>query len=203
VPVSAPLVRLYLDYMHTEYGELDCDYVFVNLWADPVGRPLRYQAVAKLVERLRTATGVWFTPHMLRHSRATELIRGGVPIKVVATLLTPRSVATTSDASVHLTAEDVRAELVRRGIWDADEPATETGRRERVTDPVAYPRKALAAGQARRRDAPGVPKCGDPHRCRQPRICTGPLRGGGMLARRAGARGVRGALHPLAACRQA
>ena len=73
LPVSAPLVRLYSDYMHLEYGELDCDYVFVNLFSEPVGRPLRYQAVAKLVERLRERTGVVFTPHMLRHSRATEL----------------------------------------------------------------------------------------------------------------------------------
>lgn len=127
VPVSAPLVRLYSDYMHTEYGELDCDYVFVNLWAEPVGRPLRYQAVAKLVGRLRAATGVWFTPHMLRHSRATELIRAGVPVEVVATLLTHRSVATTSEAYVHLTAEDVRAELVRRGIWETGEASIEKG----------------------------------------------------------------------------
>jgi integrase/recombinase XerD len=120
VPVSAPLVRLYSDYMHTEYGELDSDYVFVNLWSAPVGRPLRYQAVAKLVGRLRARTGIEFTPHMLRHSRATELIRGGVPIEVVSKLLTHRSVTTTSDAYVHLDVEDLRAELVRAGAWSTD-----------------------------------------------------------------------------------
>ena len=32
VPVSAPLVRLYSEYMHTEYGDIDSDYVFVNLF---------------------------------------------------------------------------------------------------------------------------------------------------------------------------
>jgi integrase len=37
VPVSAPLVRLYSDYMHTEYGDLDSDYVFVNLFVDRWG----------------------------------------------------------------------------------------------------------------------------------------------------------------------
>ena len=95
VPVSAPLVRLYSDYMHTEYGELDSDYVFVNLWSAPVGRPLRYDAVAKLVRRLRARTGIEFTPHTLRHSRATELIRAGVPIEVVSKLLTHRSVTVT------------------------------------------------------------------------------------------------------------
>jgi len=118
VPVSAPLVRLYSDYMHTEYGDLDSDYVFVNLWSEPLGRPLRYQAVAKLVGRLRARSGVRFTPHMLRHSRATELIRAGVPIEVVSKLLTHRSVTTTSDAYVHLDVEDLRAELVRAGAWE-------------------------------------------------------------------------------------
>ena len=118
VPVSAPLVRLYSDYMHTEYGGLDSDYVFVNLWSVPVGRPLRYGAVAKLVRRLRARTGIEFTAHTLRHSRATELIRAGVPIEVVSKLLTHRSVTTTSDACVHLDVEDLRSELVRAGAGD-------------------------------------------------------------------------------------
>lgn len=124
LPVSAPLVRLYSDYMHVEYGDLDCDYVFVNLFAEPVGRPLRYQAVAKLVERLRARSGVLFTPHMLRHTRATELIRAGVPIEVVSKMLTHRSVATTSEIYVHLSVQDVRAELIRLGIWQAPTDTT-------------------------------------------------------------------------------
>jgi integrase len=119
LPVSAPLVRLYSDYMHTDYGAIDSDYVFGNLWSPPLGAPLRYDAVAKLVGRLRTRSGVAFTPHMLRHTRATEWIRAGVPIEVVSKLLTHQSVATTSETYLHLTAEDVRAELVRRGVWDA------------------------------------------------------------------------------------
>jgi integrase len=121
VPVSTALVRLYSDYMHTEFGDLDCDYVFVNLWAEPVGRPLRYQAVAKLVARLRAVTGIAFTPHLLRHTRATELIRGGVPIEIISKMLTHRSVTTTSDTYVHLTVDDVRAELVRAGVWEPPE----------------------------------------------------------------------------------
>lgn len=120
VPLSAPLVRLYSDYMHTEYGELDSDYVFVNLWSALVGRPLRYHAVTKLVGRLRVCTGIEFTPPMLRHSRATELIRGGVPIEVVSKLLTHWSVTTTSGAYVHLDVEDLCAELIRAGAWEPD-----------------------------------------------------------------------------------
>ena len=117
LPVSAALVRLYSDYMHTEYGDLDSDYVFVNLFAEPRGRPLRYDAVAKLVARLRSATGIEFSPHVFRHTRATELIRAGVPIEIVSKMLTHRSVVTTSDTYIHLGVEDVRAELVRAGLW--------------------------------------------------------------------------------------
>jgi integrase/recombinase XerD len=119
LPVSAPLVRLYSEYLHTEYGALDSDYVFVNLWSAPLGRPLRYDAVAKLVARLRARTGIEFSPHTLRHSRATELVRTGVPIEVVSKLLTHRSVTTTSAAYVHLGAEDLRSELVRAGAWQS------------------------------------------------------------------------------------
>jgi site-specific recombinase XerD len=118
LPVSVPLVRLYSEYMHAEYGMLDSDYVFVNLWAEPVGRPMRYDAVAKLVSRLRARTGIEFSPHTLRHSRATELVRAGTPIEVVSKLLTHRSVTTTSAAYVHLDVEDLRGELVRAGAWE-------------------------------------------------------------------------------------
>jgi integrase/recombinase XerD len=121
LPISAPLVRLYSSYMHTEFGDLDSDYVFVNLWAEPLGRPLRYQTVAKLVARLRARTGVAFTPHLLRHTRATELIRAGVPIEIVSKMLTHRSVTTTSDTYLHLTVDDVRAELIRVGVWNDTE----------------------------------------------------------------------------------
>lgn len=124
VPVSAALVRLYSDYMHTEYGDLDSDYVFVNLFSQPVGRPMRYDAVAKLVARLRARTGIMFTPHVLRHTRATELIRAGVPIEIVSIMLTHRSVVTTSETYIHLGVDDVRAELVRAGVWPAGRAAS-------------------------------------------------------------------------------
>lgn len=45
VPVGAGLVRLYADYLHGEYGDCGSDYVFVNLWGRPQGRPLGYPAV--------------------------------------------------------------------------------------------------------------------------------------------------------------
>ncbi len=116
IPVSAALVRLYSEYLFGEYGDVDSDYVFVNLFAAPVGRPLRYSAVAGLVERLRAKTGIDFSLHVLRHSAASEMIRAGVPIEVVSKMLTHANVATTSQTYVHLGVEDLRAELARAGV---------------------------------------------------------------------------------------
>lgn len=123
IPISGGLVRLYTAYMFDEYGETDSDYVFVNLFAAPYGRPLRYQAVHQLVRRLRERTGIAFTLHMLRHSRATDLLRHGVGVDVVAKLLTHRSSTTTSQTYVHLDVDDLRAELTRCGVWERQVPS--------------------------------------------------------------------------------
>ena len=123
LPISAGLARLYTAYMFDEYGECDSDYVFVNLFAEPYGRPLRYQAVHQLVRKLRARTGIEFTLHMLRHTRATDLLRHGVGVDVVARLLTHRSSTTTSQTYIHLDVADLRAELERCGAWKKGEPS--------------------------------------------------------------------------------
>jgi integrase/recombinase XerD len=123
IPVSTGLVRAYSEYLFAEYGDLDSDYVFVNLFASPHSRPMRYSAVSGLVNRLRARTGIEFNLHMLRHSRATSMIRAGVPIEVVSKLLTHASVATTSRTYDHLGVEDFRAELERAGMAESLRPA--------------------------------------------------------------------------------
>jgi len=121
IPITAGLVRCYSDYMHDEYGDVDSDYVFVNLWAGRIGAPLTYPAVHEMVAGIRSRTGIEFTVHMLRHTHATELIRSGVAMEVVARLLTHRSSTTTSQTYVHLDVTDVRHELQRAGVWQSEE----------------------------------------------------------------------------------
>lgn len=115
VPVSAQIIRLYADYLHGEYGGLDSDYVFVNLWAGPVGQALSYPAVYDLVRRLRRRTGLDFDPHWFRHSAATRMLRDGVPVEVVSKILGHSSVTTTIAVYGHLTAEDARRALEAAG----------------------------------------------------------------------------------------
>ncbi|MGH3814916.1 MAG: tyrosine-type recombinase/integrase [Pseudonocardiaceae bacterium] len=121
IPIGAELVRLYADYLHTEYGDLDSDYVFVNLWGGAYGRPLTYAAVYDLVRRLRRDTGVDFDPHWFRHSYATRLLRQETPIEVVSALLGHASIATTIDIYGHLSAEDARRALQAAGFFTGSE----------------------------------------------------------------------------------
>ena len=39
VPVTSEVTRLYLDYMHIEYGAIDSDYVFINCGVARSGGP--------------------------------------------------------------------------------------------------------------------------------------------------------------------
>jgi integrase len=115
IPVSPELIRLYADYLHGEYGDIDSDYVFVNLFAAPRGQAWSYPAVYDLVTRLRAKTGIDFDPHWFRHSVATRMLRDGVPVEVVSKVLGHSSVAITSAVYGHLTAEDARAALEKAG----------------------------------------------------------------------------------------
>jgi len=116
VPAGPGLFRLYSDYLHEEYGLLDCDYVFVNLWGTPLGAPMSYASVDRLVRRLRGRTSIDFTPHLFRHSYATALLRRGVPGEVVQNLLGHASISTTIDTYAHLEIEDARRALVAAGF---------------------------------------------------------------------------------------
>lgn len=116
VPVAAALMRLYAEYMHVEYGALDSDYVFVNLWGGRVGRPLCYATVNDVVLATRRVVGFHFTPHFFRHTYATLSRRAGVPLEVVSQLITHRSVQTTHEIYTHLDVEDLREELRRAGV---------------------------------------------------------------------------------------
>ena len=62
----------YADYLNSEYGALDSDDVFVNLWGRPHGHPLTCPAVYDLVPRLRRSTDVNFW-----HTYATWLLAPG------------------------------------------------------------------------------------------------------------------------------
>jgi site-specific recombinase XerD len=121
IPASPELMRLYADYLNREYGALDSDYVFVNLWSAPLGRPWSYSAVYDLVVRLRTRTGIGFGRHLFRHTYATWLLRRGAGMESVKELLGHASITTTIDTYGHLTVEDARQTLQAAGWFTGRE----------------------------------------------------------------------------------
>jgi integrase/recombinase XerD len=121
IPASAELMRLYADYLTREYGSLDSDYVFVNLWSRPYGRPWTYAAVYDLVLRLRERTGIDFGPHQYRHTYATWLLRKSAGMETVKELLGHASITTTVDTYGHLTVEDARQTLEAAGWFTGRE----------------------------------------------------------------------------------
>jgi len=72
IPISAGLVRLYADYLHSEYGDLDSDYVFVNFWAGQCGHPLTYAAVYDLVGPGASTDRDRFRPALMPRKNASE-----------------------------------------------------------------------------------------------------------------------------------
>lgn len=116
--VTKESVRLYADYMHEEYGDLDSDYVFVNLWGGEIGGAMTYESVRDLVAWTSKRVGFGFTAHMFRHTFTTLALREGVPLDVVSRLVTHTSTSTTSDIYAHHQAEDLRAALERAGLLD-------------------------------------------------------------------------------------
>jgi integrase/recombinase XerD len=111
--------RPLLQYTILLFGE-DSDYVFVNLWSAPLGRPWSYSAVHDLVERLRIRTGITFGPHLYRHTYATWLLRRGAGMESVKELLGHASITTTIDTYGHLTVEDAHQTLEAAGWFTGE-----------------------------------------------------------------------------------
>ncbi|MBG9656199.1 tyrosine-type recombinase/integrase [Cytobacillus firmus] len=112
IHVSKELMDLYTDYLVHEYcEEIDHDYVFITLKETHFGQPLKYQSVLDLIRRLNKRTGISFTPHMLRHTHATELIRNGWDVTYVQKRLGHAHVQTTLNTYVHLSDQDMKKEF--------------------------------------------------------------------------------------------
>ncbi|MET0753725.1 MAG: tyrosine-type recombinase/integrase [Pyrinomonadaceae bacterium] len=85
------------------------------LFLNAVGNRLSTQGIAKIISQLREDGGIkrHVTPHMLRHTVATLLLRNGVDIRVVQEFLGHASIATTQ-RYVHIVKEHMIRELRNR-----------------------------------------------------------------------------------------
>lgn len=85
------------------------------LFLNSSGGRLTTQGIANVIARLREEAGIKrrVTPHMLRHTVATLLLRNGVDIRVVQEFLGHASIATTQRYT-HVTKEHLRGVLRKR-----------------------------------------------------------------------------------------
>jgi integrase len=111
VDVSSKIITLYTDYFIHEYGEIESDYVFVNLWDGEIGAPMKYGSVITMFNRLSKKTGLKINPHIFRHTHATELLREGWDLSYVQKRLGHADIQTTANIYAHLTDEDIKKEL--------------------------------------------------------------------------------------------
>jgi integrase/recombinase XerD len=85
------------------------------LFLNSSGMRLTTQGIANIIARLREEAGIerHVTPHMLRHTVATLLLRNGVDIRVVQEFLGHASI-TTTQRYTHVTKEHLRGVLRKR-----------------------------------------------------------------------------------------
>lgn len=100
------LMQFYMDYWQRYQPLLgESEYVFINL---QTSEPLRYSAVRKIFARLIKKSGFHITPHMFRHTHATELIRNGWDAAWVQKRLGHANVQTTIDTYTHIDHQDLK-----------------------------------------------------------------------------------------------
>lgn len=91
----------------------------LSLLVNPDGSPVTVRYVQRLVLRLKARAGIIgiVTPHVFRHTYATELIEDGFPLHEVQRLLRHRNIATT-ERYLHVRDESLRAKIARRTSKD-------------------------------------------------------------------------------------
>jgi integrase/recombinase XerD len=109
--VSQDLMRQYATYLNTYLVSADeQEYVFVN---NINNEPLSYGATRKIFKRLTKNTGIFITPHMLRHTHATELTRHGWDAVLVQKRLGHAHVETTINTYTHINNQDLKIAFQR------------------------------------------------------------------------------------------
>ncbi len=125
VPVRAEVLSCYDRYLSERAAcppaEV-CDFVLVNLFHEPLGRPMSDHTVRQWLAALSERAGLdrAVRPHMFRHAAASELLARGVGLDVVAELLGHASIRST-EAYLHPGAGALRAAVDRLGPLDFEE----------------------------------------------------------------------------------
>lgn len=99
-PISNSLLQTIDDYiLHHRPQIKDCDYIFVSHSTANYGQPVTRVAIESMFNDISTASEVNYfklTPHVLRHTHASELQNLGVDINIIKERLGHSNIGTTS-----------------------------------------------------------------------------------------------------------
>ena len=114
IPVHPQAVALLGRYLRDTRPLLAGESADRSLFLSRLGKGMTRQAYWLSLGKLAARAGIEskVTPHTLRHSFATHLLRGGAPLRHVQELLGHSSI-TTTQVYTHLTTEHVRTEYAR------------------------------------------------------------------------------------------
>jgi integrase len=111
IDVTPELMNEFMDYIAEIHSdEVDTNFVFIKLSGESKYKPMEYQDVVSLFNRLYKKTGLDVNPHMLRHSSLTELKRLGWEGEFLRVRAGHKNIQTTLQMYVHPNDDDLRKE---------------------------------------------------------------------------------------------
>ena len=115
VPTLNRYLQLRYEWLCRHEGCMDGAHA-MPLILNPDGSPVTVRYIQRLVRRLKARVGIAgiVTPHVFRHTFATELIEDGFPLHEVQRLLRHANIATT-EVYLHVRDEQLRDKMARRG----------------------------------------------------------------------------------------
>lgn len=113
IPLNPRLAEVLRTYMHARGPALPAAPFFRSRFGRPLSRGAIYERVRTWGQRSRV--GLPLSPHRLRHTFATHLVRAGVGLVTIRDLLGHRQI-TSTQIYLHVTAEDLRAAAARHPI---------------------------------------------------------------------------------------
>ena len=113
IPLNPQLAEVLIAYAQARGPALPAAPFFRSRFGRPLSRGAVYERVRTWGQRSRV--GIPLSPHRLRHTFATHLVRAGVGLVTIRDLLGHRQI-TSTQIYLHVTAEDLRAAAVRHPI---------------------------------------------------------------------------------------
>jgi len=99
-----------------------CPAFFVSLQHD---QRMSVSVIPRLVKKLRNASGIYFYPHMLRHTFATLLLEGGASIVSIKEMMGHSDVTTTM-IYISVTPQHLRSEIAKHSLNSTKAPIPQT-----------------------------------------------------------------------------